>query len=87
MNDKLKIAYIAAGAGGMYCGVALAIIPLARAIRELGHDDRALIPTYTPMRTDGACGKHRPCVLQRHQRVSRSKKLAWARNRSGWLIG
>ena len=47
----MKIAYIAAGAGGMICGNCLRDNTLAAALIELGHDVR-LIPTYTPIRTD-----------------------------------
>lgn len=47
----MKIAYIAAGAGGMICGNCLRDNALAAALIELGHDVH-LIPTYTPIRTD-----------------------------------
>ena len=47
----MKIAYIAAGAGGMVCGNCLRDNRLAAALIELGHDVQ-LIPTYTPIRTD-----------------------------------
>ena len=47
----MKIAYIAAGAGGMYCGTCIHDNTVAATLMELGHDV-ALIPTYTPMRTD-----------------------------------
>lgn len=47
----LKIAYIAAGAAGMYCGSCLHDNTLAAALREQGHDT-ILVPTYTPTRTD-----------------------------------
>lgn len=49
----MKIAYIAAGAGGMYCGSCIHDNALAAALQKLGHDV-ALIPTYTPLRTDEA---------------------------------
>ena len=48
---RLKIAYIAAGAAGMYCGNCLHDNTLARAILDLGHEI-LLIPTYTPIKTD-----------------------------------
>jgi len=51
MMDPLKIAYIAAGAGGMYCGNCLHDTTLAKALIDLGHDV-LLIPTYTPVKTD-----------------------------------
>ncbi len=47
----MKIAYIAAGAGGMYCGTCLHDNTLAAALQRRGHDV-ALVPTYTPIRTD-----------------------------------
>ena len=49
----MRIAYIAAGAGGMYCGSCLHDNTVAAAMQEAGHDV-ALLPTYTPMRTDEA---------------------------------
>ena len=49
----MKIAYISAGAGGMYCGSCLHDNTLAAALIRAGHDV-ALIPTYTPTRTDEA---------------------------------
>jgi glycosyltransferase involved in cell wall biosynthesis len=47
----VKIAYIAAGAGGMYCGSCIRDNALARELSRLGHPT-LLIPTYTPLRTD-----------------------------------
>ncbi len=47
----MRIAYIAAGAGGMYCGSCIHDNTLATALGRLGHEV-ALLPTYTPMRTD-----------------------------------
>jgi len=47
----MKIAYIAAGAAGMYCGSCMHDNTLAAALQKLGHEV-ALIPTYTPLRTD-----------------------------------
>jgi hypothetical protein len=47
----MKIAYIAAGAAGMYCGTCIHDNTLAAALRDKGHEV-ALIPTYTPIRTD-----------------------------------
>ncbi|NUO84055.1 glycosyltransferase family 1 protein, partial [candidate division KSB1 bacterium] len=47
----MKIAYVAAGAGGMYCGSCMHDNALAAALQKLGHEV-ALIPTYTPLRTD-----------------------------------
>ena len=47
----MKIAYITAGAAGMYCGSCLHDNTLAAAMMARGHEV-ALIPTYTPTRTD-----------------------------------
>ncbi|MDZ7344773.1 MAG: glycosyltransferase family 4 protein [candidate division KSB1 bacterium] len=47
----MRIAYIAAGAGGMYCGSCMHDNTLAAALIKKGHEV-ALIPTYTPLRTD-----------------------------------
>jgi glycosyltransferase involved in cell wall biosynthesis len=47
----MKIAYVASGAGNMYCGSCLHDNTLAAALLKLGHKV-ALIPTYTPIRTD-----------------------------------
>jgi glycosyltransferase involved in cell wall biosynthesis len=47
----MRIAYITAGAAGMYCGSCLHDNTLAAALIRDGHDV-SLIPTYTPIRTD-----------------------------------
>ena len=47
----MRIAYIAAGAGGMYCGSCIHDNTLAAALLRRG-EDVALLPTYTPIRTD-----------------------------------
>ena len=47
----MKIAYITAGAAGMYCGSCMHDNTLAAALIAMGHDC-VLIPTYTPIRTD-----------------------------------
>jgi len=48
---RMKIVYLAAGAGGMYCGSCLHDNTLAAALLALG-EDALLVPTYTPLRTD-----------------------------------
>jgi glycosyltransferase involved in cell wall biosynthesis len=53
----MKIAYVTAGAGHMYCGSCLRDNTLAMALRAAGHDVQ-LIPTYTPTRTDEANVSH-----------------------------
>src|SRR5437667_12909805 len=47
----MKIAYITAGAAGMYCGSCLHDNTLVAELQRQGHD-ALLIPTYTPIRTD-----------------------------------
>jgi glycosyltransferase involved in cell wall biosynthesis len=47
----MRIAFITAGAAGMYCGSCMRDNTLVAALRALGHD-AILIPTYTPIRTD-----------------------------------
>jgi glycosyltransferase involved in cell wall biosynthesis len=47
----MKIAYITAGAAGMFCGSCLHDNTLAAALLDLG-EDVLLVPTYTPIRTD-----------------------------------
>ena len=47
----MKIVYLAAGAGGMYCGACLHDNTLAAALLRTGQDV-LLVPTYTPLRTD-----------------------------------
>lgn len=47
----MRIAYITAGAAGMYCGSCMRDNTLVRALHGLGHD-ALLIPTYTPITTD-----------------------------------
>src|SRR3954464_11891730 len=49
----MRIAYITAGAAGMYCGSCMRDNTLVAALRDAGHDV-LLIPTYTPIRTDEA---------------------------------
>ncbi|HEY1186534.1 MAG TPA: glycosyltransferase family 1 protein, partial [Gemmata sp.] len=49
----MRIAFITAGAAGMYCGSCMRDNALVTALRKLGHD-ALLIPTYTPIKTDEA---------------------------------
>ncbi len=48
---SMKIAYVAAGAGGMYCGMCIRDEALAAALMAAGQDV-TLVPTYTPLHTD-----------------------------------
>lgn len=47
----MRITYITAGAGKMYCGSCLRDATLASALVRLGHDV-TLVPTYTPLRLE-----------------------------------
>jgi glycosyltransferase involved in cell wall biosynthesis len=47
----MRIAYITAGAAGMYCGSCMHDNTLVAALTRLGYDV-LLVPTYTPIRTD-----------------------------------
>src|SRR5438132_9087170 len=47
----MRITYITAGAGGMFCGSCLHDNTLVAALVRQGHD-ALLVPTYTPLRTD-----------------------------------
>ena len=47
----MRLAYLAAGAGGMYCGSCIHDNTLSAALQRQGLDV-ALIPLYTPLRTD-----------------------------------
>ncbi len=47
----MRVAHIAAGAAGMYCGSCIHDNSLAAALKRMGVNI-ALIPTYTPLRTD-----------------------------------
>jgi glycosyltransferase involved in cell wall biosynthesis len=47
----MRIAYITAGAGGMFCGSCLHDNTLVAALIRQGHD-ALLVPTYTPIHTD-----------------------------------
>jgi glycosyltransferase involved in cell wall biosynthesis len=51
-TPPLKIAYITAGAAGMYCGSCMHDNTLARALSRIPDVECLLIPTYTPIRTD-----------------------------------
>jgi glycosyltransferase involved in cell wall biosynthesis len=50
-NERLRIALLAAGAAGMYCGSCIRDNQLALALKRLGHDV-VLVPLYTPVKTD-----------------------------------
>lgn len=79
----MKIAYIAAGAGGMYCGSCIHDNALASALQKLGHEV-ALIPTYTPLRTDETNVAHEQ-IFFGGINVYLEQKFAWFRRSHPWL--
>ncbi len=50
-SKNMKVAYITAGAAGMYCGTCIHDNTVASVLKKQGHNVD-LIPTYTPTRTD-----------------------------------
>ena len=67
----MKIVYLTAGAGGMYCGSCMRDNTLAAALGKLGHE-ALLVPTYTPIRTDEedvVFLGHRPSLEPRSEQV------------------
>ena len=50
-SKNMKVAYITAGAAGMYCGTCIHDNTIATVLKKQGHNV-SLIPTYTPTRTD-----------------------------------
>jgi glycosyltransferase involved in cell wall biosynthesis len=54
----MRIAFITAGAAGMFCGSCMRDNALVNALRQVGHD-ALLIPTYTPIKTDEADASER----------------------------
>jgi glycosyltransferase involved in cell wall biosynthesis len=83
----MRIAYIAAGAAGMYCGSCIHDNTLAAALGRLGHEV-ALVPTYTPLRTDeDDVSSER--VFYGAVNVYLESKLRWFRRMPGvvhWLL-
>ena len=65
----MKIAIVAAGAAGMYCGSCLRDNALAVALQKLGHEV-TFIPTYTPLRLDEEGVRHEPIFLNGVQVLS-----------------
>ncbi len=50
-NKRMKVAYLIAGAGGMYCGSCMRDNRVVAKLKSFGHDI-VLLPLYTPIRTD-----------------------------------
>jgi len=79
----VKIAYITAGAGGMYCGACLHDNTLARALTALG-EEVLLVPTYTPLRTDEEDVSHRR-IFYGGVNVFLQQKSSIFRHTPGWF--
>src|ERR1051326_1670391 len=79
----MRIAYITAGAAGMYCGSCMHDNTLVAALSALGHD-ALLIPTYTPIRTDEV-DVSQPRVFFGGINVYLQQKLALFRH-TPWLL-
>jgi glycosyltransferase involved in cell wall biosynthesis len=81
----MKIAYLAAGAAGMYCGSCLHDNTLAAALIQ-GGDEALLIPTYTPLRTDEP-DVSLPRLFYGGVNVYLQQKLPLFRRAPAWLDG
>jgi glycosyltransferase involved in cell wall biosynthesis len=79
----MRIAFVTAGAAGMYCGSCMRDNALVTALRALGHD-ALLIPTYTPIRTDEPDVSHRR-VFFGGINVYLEQKLRLFRHTPRWL--
>lgn len=79
----MKIAYLAAGAAGMYCGSCLHDNTLAAELLRMG-EDVILVPIYTPLRTDEVNVSHRK-VFYGGINVYMQQKWALFRRTSRWL--
>lgn len=79
-----RIAYITAGAAGMFCGSCLRDNTLVMALRRL-NVDVSLIPTYTPIRTDETDASLQDHVFFGGINVYLQQKLPLFRHLPGWL--
>src|SRR5690349_13260080 len=79
----MKIAYIASGAGGMFCGMCLHDNTLAAALIKQG-ENLLLIPTYTPLRTDEE-NVSLPTVYFGGINVYLEQKMPWFRYAPRWV--
>ena len=79
----MRIAYITAGAAGMYCGSCMRDNTLVAALAKAGHD-ALLVPTYTPIRTDEA-DVSQPRVFFGGINVYLEQKF-WLFRHTPWLV-
>jgi glycosyltransferase involved in cell wall biosynthesis len=79
----MRIAYLTAGAAGMFCGSCMNDNAVAKELLAMGHDC-VLMPVYTPIRTDVedvSVGK----VFLGGINVFLAQKLKFFRNMPGWV--
>ena len=81
----MRIAYLTAGAAGMYCGSCLHDNTLAAALLELG-EDVILAPIYTPIRTDEV-DVSQPRVFYGGINAYLQQKFPFFRRTPRWLDG
>ena len=60
----MRIVYVLAGAGGMYCGACNRDVDLVGGILNKGYDIQ-LVPLYTPLRSDYGVEKNRVFYAQK----------------------
>jgi glycosyltransferase involved in cell wall biosynthesis len=82
-SRSLKIAYLTAGAAGMFCGSCMHDNTLAKALIALGCDVQ-LIPLYTPIRTDEASIATQP-IFFGGINVYLQQRFPWFRYVPRWL--
>jgi glycosyltransferase involved in cell wall biosynthesis len=88
-----RIAYITAGAAGMYCGSCMHDNTLVATLHRFGHE-ALLIPTYTPIRTDEPdVSQHRVFLgginMYLQQKLSLFRHTPWLLDRpldATWLL-
>ncbi len=79
----MRIAFITAGAAGMYCGSCMRDNTLVAALNKLGHDS-LLIPTYTPIRTDEEDGSQKRVFFGGINVFLQQK--SWLFRKTPWLL-
>lgn len=82
-SGQPRIAFLAAGAAGMYCGSCLRDNALANALHARG-EDIVLVPTYTPLKVDESTLSGERVFLGAIE-VYLHQKLPFLRNRGGLL--
>ncbi len=69
LHGLMKIAYLTAGAAGMFCGSCMLDNALAKSMIRMGHEC-LLVPLYTPIRTDEEDVSIDQVFFGGHQRLS-----------------